>query len=380
MTDYDLLIRGGRLLDSGAGIDRIADIALKDGLIAGIGDKIDATAARVIDATGLIVTPGLIDFHTHLYPYTDMGIGEALCFSSGVTTAVDAGSLGWGNFEAMRGFAGGCRLREFFYLNISPDGIPVNNFCETVDPDFNGGAAAISVRRIFRNRPENLLGLKLRMQRNITRELGLRPLEWALAMCDELDTHLVVHCTDPALPLRDILSRMRPGDIVTHIYNGLGETILDDKGKLIPELVDARERGVLFDCGNDRVHFSYKVALPALEQGFFPDFMGTDITTNSAFGPICFSLSHLISKWMALGLSLEALIEMTTHTAAKKVGLAGRIGTLSPGAFGDVALFKLEEGDFRFPDFYGDEHRGHLRLRPIATAIEGKLAWCDIDY
>ena len=377
---YDLILLGGRLFDPGAGLDRVADIAFRDGVIAGIGDYSRSEAARVLDAAGLLVTPGLIDVHCHLYPYTDMGIGEANCFTAGVTAAADAGSLGWGNFASMRGHAGGVRLREYFYLNISADGIPVSNFCEQVDPDFDGGAAARAFRRIWRDRPAHLLGLKLRMQRNITRDLGLRPLEWALAMCEELGTHLVVHCTDPAVPLADILTRMRPGDIVTHIYNGLGDTILDPDGHLIPELLAARERGVLFDCGNDRIHFAYKVALPALEQGFYPDFIGSDLTTNAAFGPICTSFSQLLSKWLALGMPLDTLIEKVTRRAAVELGMAGKIGTLTPGAFGDAALLKLEEGSYSYPDSYGGSLTGSVRLRPVATALEGKLVWCDPDY
>lgn len=379
-----LLIRNGMIVDAEQGTTCQADLAVKDDRITRIGRGLSGRAVQEIDAAGCLVTPGLIDHHVHLFPMSKIGIpGEAVCFSSGVTTAVDAGSAGCGTYEeAVRPLRGG-KLEVKSYVNVCTSGLDsLPEKMEDVRPEKMDEGR---LRELFARRKDELLGLKLRTSRSIVRELGFEPLKAAVALGERLGVPLMVHITDPPGPLNTLLSMLRPGDIVTHIYQNTGFTLLKD-GVVMEEAYQARKRGILFEAADARAHFSFEVCEQAFREGFFPDFIGTDLTKFSMYQrPTSFSLAMQLSKYTHLGMEFAGVIRRMSWNPAVSMGIADRVGSLAVGKQADIAVFRPWEarnvfGDRPFVDGTGEEREGERLYVPMLTVKKGEMVYRNLLF
>lgn len=374
---YDLLLRNGYIVDPANGAADIADVAIDAGRIVeadGSGE-----ARQVIDASGCIVTPGLIDYHLHLAPMAEIGVdGEIACFPSGVTTAVDCGSAGAGTYEGHRPALLSGKLNVRSFLHVCSAGLATGQYHENPDPRYWDRP---KIHRLFRDYPDELVGLKIRQGAEIVGSLGLEPLRETVTLADELGVPVMVHCSNPPSKLADMLAILRRGDIITHAFQDKGYSLLDERGRIIKAAYEARDRGVLFDVANANIHFSFEVARQALAEGFLPDTISTDLTTRSLYRrPAVFNLAFVLSKYLNLGMNLEQVVACATTNPARLLGLSGRIGCLAPGANADVAIFRLIERDVDFGDRIGEIIRGRQLLKPLLTVKDGELVYRDIEF
>ncbi|MBS7525397.1 amidohydrolase family protein [Fusibacter paucivorans] len=374
----DLIIRNGRVIDPYNGLDKICDVAIHGGKIASVGDLKDLVSEKEVNAKGCLVTPGLVDFHAHVSPLAEIGIpAEVTCFTSGITTIVDAGSTGCANYESYRGFLANSKVRIKCFLNMSSAGLVTSSYHENIDPEhFN----LSKIERLFEKYPGDLLGLKIRFSKALVGEMGLKPLKQTIALADKIGVPVVVHCTDSPIPIAAILEQLRPGDVLTHAFHGIGNTILDEDGKIANAVFAAREKGVIFDVANARFHFAFKTARVALNSGFLPDVISTDLTVKSLYKkPQIFNMMFLLSKYLNMGMSVMEVFERCTSRPAELMGMAGEIGCLSPGASGDVAVIKCLSRNVHFEDWEGGQLDGNKLLRTMMTVRDGQIVFRDIE-
>jgi len=370
-----IVLKGGELIDPHAGLRGRYDLRLRDGRVAEVGPGLAADGDRVIDVAGKLVVPGLIDQHAHCFVgASDLGARtDQVCASTGVTTFVDAGSAGAGTFEGMREFIiNRSRVRILAFLNISAIGLTYLKIGELnhlpyADPDAVAGVA--------REHRDLILGVKVRNQKEVVGEAGLEPLRRAIRAAELAGgLRVMIHVTNPPTPLDFILELLRPGDLVSHFLHGRGYRILDDSGRVKAAVREARRRGILFDVAHGRNHVNFPVAKAAIEQGFFPDTISSDLTSGGAAGVVK-DLPTTLSKFLNLGMPLEEVIRAATATPARVIGREGELGTLNLGAIADVAVFELEEGEFEFRDADGNSLRGPRRLTPYLTVKDGEIWW-----
>lgn len=382
---YQLIIRNGRVVDPAGSVDKTADIAVEDGMIAGIGDYRKEEGKNIIDASGCIVTPGLVEHHAHLYPLAPlMGLpAEAVCFANGVTTAVDAGSLGTDFYEKNREFIHDSRLRIRPYLNVVPAGLStVPAALENPDPTLFDEK---KIRELFEKYPGEFAGLKIRTSREIVKELGYGPLRETVRIAQEVGTSVMVHCTNPPGTMEELVDCLRPGDVLTHMYMDRGSTILDERGHIKKEVAAARERGVLFEAADGKAHFSFPVAEAAFKEGFFPDIIATDLTKGNMYSrPTVFSLAMQLSRYVNMGMPFDRVLSCMTANPAKQLGQSGRIGCLSPGACADIAVFRPVNRPVEFGDHAYDNHctirTGTLLYQPVLTVRGGDMVYRDVTF
>ena len=378
---YQVIIKNGTVIDPANGIHRQADVAVLEGKIANVG-SFAGKGVMEIDARGCIVTPGLIDHHAHLYPLAGIGIpADAVCFASGVTTAVDAGSTGCDTLGENLDFLKRGKLTTRLYLNVCSiglDSLPAK--LEDVNPvRFDRGKIA----ETFQRHGQYLLGLKLRTSAEIVGDLGYVPLRQTVALAGELGVPVMVHCTNPPGKMDELLDCLRPGDVLTHMYMNRGDTILNEAGEVSEAAYRARERGVIFEAADARAHFSFQVSESAIRQGFLPDIIATDLTRLSMnLRPTAFNMANQLSKYCALGMSLDQVIACCTSAPAKYMGLEGIAGCLTPGAWGDVAVFRQEAcragfGDRPYSDPNCQLRHAAVRLRPVLTVKRGEAVFRD---
>jgi dihydroorotase len=371
MTAYDLLIQGGELIDPGGGTQGRYDLALRDGKVALIAPAIDAAQAReVLDATGQIVTPGLVDLHTHVYwGATYWGIeADPVAARSGVTTWIDVGSAGAYNWPAFRRFVAETSVaRIYALLNLSAIGLtaPTWEFANLDYCDVDLAARTVEANR------DLILGIKARIDSNTTRGTGLRPLELARVLADRVELPLMVHIGNGPPSLDELLPLLRPGDILTHCFTGNDMRILTPERRVREDVLRLKEAGLILDIGHGTGSFSYETSEAALEQGLLPDVISSDIHQLSVQGPM-FDLPTTLSKFLNLGLSLPEVILRATSNAARAVRLS-EPGTLRVGGSADVALFRLESGDYTFYDVQMNARRATTRLRSTATLVSGRV-------
>jgi dihydroorotase len=327
---------------------------------------------EVLDASGHIVTPGLVDIHVHVYPgVSHYGIDpDSTCLARGVTTACDAGSSGADTFEGLRRYViEVVETRVLAFLNISTLGMisPLDNELENLkhaNPE-----RAISVCE--RNR-DVIQGIKVRLTRSIVGGNGLEPLKLARRAAEALGIPLMVHVGDTPSPLGEILSEMRPGDLLTHCFHGRRHGILDERGGILPEAEEAIGKGIVFDVGHGVGSFSFEVARRALAVGLAPGTISSDLHFYNVNGPV-FDLATTMSKFMLLGLPLDEVLAKTTSVPARLLGLSDRLGSLRKGFLADVAVFKLSRGDFEFEDSMHEKVRGDQKLEPVAVIRRGRV-------
>jgi dihydroorotase len=370
----DLIVKGGRVIDPANGRDEIADVAFADGRVATIGAGIGAEAREAVDASGLIVVPGLIDLHTHVYwGGTSLGVeaGE-IARRAGTTTFVDAGSAGPGNFHGFRRHViEPSPLRILPFLNVSFPGIFA--FAASV---MVGEAADLRlieprecVRVIAANR-DLIVGVKVRVGKNAGGASGVAPLDIALDIAEEVGLPVMAHLDNPPPSRLDVLSRLRRGDILTHCFRPFPNAPVRADGEVREEVLAARERGVIFDIGHGGGSFGFRTAEMMLEAGFLPDVISSDVHALSVNGP-AFDQLVTMAKFLALGLDLGAVVRAGTAAPAAALG-RGDLGHLAPGAVGDATILDLGEGDFAFRDVLGEERRGRRRFAVRGLVVGGR--------
>jgi dihydroorotase len=366
---YDLVIRGGEVIDPASAFLGPADVAVAGGRIAAVGRDLDpALARRVIDADDLLVCPGLIDLHTHAFAGGGFwGVDpDVVGPRTGVTTWVDAGSAGAFNIASLLTFADSRRTsRVVPFINISPVGLVAPTYelmnLDACDPDLVALAAA--------THPGQIAGVKVRMGIPIAGRHGLDPLRRARDAAERIGRPLMVHIAQGPPAIDAVLDLLRPGDVVTHAFTGLSMRLVDERGRLLDAVRSARERGVLLDLGHGSRGFTFGSAIAVLDQGVLPDVISTDVHQLSINGPM-FDLTTCMTKLLDLGMSLDAVVSATTRRPAEILRMTDAIGTLAVGAIADITLLKVESG--RFPLFDCDlQTRIAERRLVVAQTIYG---------
>jgi dihydroorotase len=371
---FDLVIRGGTVVDAAQGLHARQDIAIAHGRIVRVAPEIGAEPpAEVLDASGHLVTPGLIDIHVHVYPgVSHYGVDpDSTCLSRGVTTVCDAGSAGADTFEGLRRYViSVSETRVVAYLNISAIGMvsPLNNELEDLRQANPERAIAVCER----NR-DVIQGVKVRLARTMVGQNGIQPLRLAKRAAEATGMPIMVHVGDTPGPLGEILAELRPRDIVTHCFHGRAYGVVDAHGEVLPEVREAAARGISFDVGHGVGSFSFDVARKALRGGLVPGTISSDLHYYNVNGPV-FDLATTMSKFLHLGLTLDEVLARTTTMPAALLGLSTHLGTIQEGKLADLAVFRLASGDFEFEDSMGEKVRGSQRLEPVAVIKAGRLS------
>ncbi len=373
---WDLLLKGGTLIDPAQGIHAARDVAFAGDSVAAVGaDLPPAGAAEVIDCEGRIVAPGMIDLHVHVFwGVSHYGIEpDPYCIARGVTTAVDAGSAGADTFPGFRKYViDVSATRLFAQLNISSQGMLTREIGELDNLLHASVPKAIAMVEKHR---DVILGVKVRLSRHsiVSEAAGIRPLHLAREAADAVGLPIMVH---PQMAwcdsLDDILAVMRGGDILTHCFHGMTHGILNDGGTVRRSVRDAMERGVIFDVGHGQGSFKWDIAEAALRQGVQPQTISSDVHAYNVNGPV-FDLTTTVSKFLHLGLSLDDALRKVTATPAEVMRMAGKIGTLGAGAWGDAVVCDLREGRFELHDAHEQVRVGKHRLVPTVVVRGGRV-------
>jgi len=373
---YDLLIRGGRVIDPSQGFSAESDVAIRQGKIARVAVNIAETDARqVLDARKMIVTPGLVDIHVHVYDgVAPLGIpADPNCIAKGATTVVDAGSAGAHTFPGFRQYV--VRMvetRVYALLNISVVGQSSfsngNPFGELLDLRYANPKLAI--RMIEQNR-DVILGVKIRLSRNIAGENDLRALGLAREAADAVGLPLMAHIGGTYSPLPKILAMLKTGDLVTHSYHGREGGILDNRDRVLPEVRRAVDNGIMLDVGHGAGSFAFRTAEKAFSQSVLPGTISSDVHQGNVNGPV-YDLATTLSKFLHLGMSLEDVIRRATSNPANALAFPAGTGSLKEGAVADVAVFEMREAPWEMVDSMGEKRPGKWRLKPMATVKGGR--------
>jgi len=365
---YDLAIRGGRVIDPARGIDRIMDVAIRGGKIVALAQNIPVSSAlESIDASGKLVVPGLIDIHLHA---RDAELPPSAIMALGVTSMVDGGSRGADNVDQLIEVARTAPNRMRILLNIGRLG---NNpggrgeFLDDIDPaDVAKARAAVAKHRKW------IVGIKARLSRGIAGERDREVLGRAVQVAGPFKIPIMIHMGDTASPLPEILALLRPGDIVSHMYAPTPHGILDRNGKILPEVREARRRGIRFDFGNGlNEHWNWDVAQAGLQQGFPPDTISTDLTIAGRTDQVI-DLPNVVSKFLWLGMPLNQAIACVTRNAARSIREFEAYGALRVGGAADVTVLELAQGSFSFVDNYKNVRMGTQRLITRAVIMGGR--------
>ncbi len=376
---FDLVIKGGEVLDPSQGLRSKLDVGMRYGRIEALEADIPAARAnRVMNAAGRLVVPGLIDLHAHVFT---SGIGipaDELVLYQGTTTAVSAGDAGASTFATYRRYATAqSRTRIFAFVHIANIGLSAFPVGELFNIDF--AQTEVAARTLAEN-ADFAIGIKVRMSQNVIARHGIEPLKRAIRACELAGTNGRVMChiggVETAELMSLILQTLRPGDILTHCYSGAPNddgkfTNIVQDGKLLPAALEAKKRGVLFDVGHGGGSFDYTVAEAAIAQGCPPDTISSDIhvySGNSAGQPY---LTNVMSKFLNMGFSLEQVVAMATASPAKIINRIPKHGTLQVGAPADATLLEVVNGPVEFVDTRNNKRQGQVFIRPTNTVIAG---------
>ncbi len=368
----DLIIQGGYLIDPSQGLEGTMDVEIRKGRVRRIAPHIPARGRPALSARGRIVTPGLVDLHCHFFEQiSHYGVPlEGSMLARGVTTAVDTGSAGAQTFPAFRRWTlESARPAVRAFLNISGGGLLLPGLGENEDMRALSPERAVEC---FEGNRDLLLGMKVRLSRNVAGRSGGRPLAPALEAAEALGVPLMVHVGDTPDSLPKILRRLRPGDVLTHAFHGRRENILDRRGRVRRAVWEARDRGILLDVAHGQASFSFEILERALAQGLGPGNLSSDLHRYCIDGPV-WDFPNLMSKFLALGFSLTEVVRLSTATAAGWMGLENEIGTLRPGARGDLVVFRMREGRFLFTDSEGARRRGSRMLEAVRIVLGGEV-------
>ncbi len=348
---------------------------IADGDGAGRGEWME------IDAAGCIVTSGLIDYHVHYFNHgTENGCnGDLASFPCGVTTVVDGGSCGAANYEMyIRSAMAFSDVRILNMLLVGSGGQITDRYPERLEEKYLDRE---KIRELFARYPDNLVSLKTRMSVGIIdRAEARRSLEAAVELAEELGCNVNVHITNPVMDLEELTAILRPGDVVCHVYQGKGrETILDESGNVRNGIRKARERGILFDASNGCNNFDLEVCRRAIEQGFVPDIISSDINTSGFYLQPLHSLPRILSKYLEFGMCLEDILDRATIAPARLIGRE-ELASMDPGTEADIAVFRMKEKPVRYFDRDGHQMAGSHVLVPQLTMKGGKIMYCQADF
>lgn len=374
---YDCLIRGGRVIDPSQALAADMDVAIRQGKIARIAANIAASEAdQVLDARRMIVTPGLVDVHVHVYDgVAPLGIpADPNCIAKGVTTVVDAGSAGAHTFPGFKQHV--VRVadtRVYALLNIAVVGQSTfsngNPFGELLDLRYAN--PALTIKMIEQHR-DVILGVKIRLSKNVAGENDLRALGLAREAADAVGLPLMVHIGNTYSPLPQILAMLKTGDLVTHCYTGREGGILDERDRVLPDVRPAIENGILLDVGHGVGSFAFRTAEKAFSQGVLPGTISSDLHQGNINGQV-YDLATTLSKFLHLGVSLEEVIRRVTANPAKALAFPTGTGSLKVGSIADAAVLELREAPWEMVDSMGEKRPGTWRLRPMATVKAGHI-------
>jgi|TARA_B110000438_G_scaffold182648_1_gene174575 dihydroorotase len=381
MVEYDLLLTNGRILDPSQNIDSIADIAFKDGKVQEISSTLDKEkASQIRDISGKLVTPGLIDLHTHIYwGGTSIGIDPTdYARRCGTTTMIDAGTAGAGNFAGFKAhIIEPCEPRILAYLNISFAGIFA--FSDTVmigeseDIRLLHPRACLNVAKLHK---DFLVGIKVRVGAKASGSMGYAPLDIALEVAEEAGLPVMCHLDWPPPNTKDVVSRLRPGDVLTHCFRPFPGAPTKGDGAIKEEIIAARERGVIFDIGHGVGSFGFATAETMLKAGFLPDAISSDVHSLSIKGPAYDQLVTL-SKFLHLGMELKDIIAASTTGPAKAIRRPD-LGTLSPGSIGDATILKINNTRTDYVDSLGETRTGDAAFKLEGIVLNGSW-WHEPD-
>ena len=376
MSTYDLLLTGGHLIDPSQKIDSIKDVGFKDGRVVEVNDKLDhALAEKVYNISDNIITPGLIDLHTHIYwGGTSIGIDPTdYARRCGTTTMIDAGTAGAGNFAGFREhIIKPTRPRILAYLNISFAGIFA--FSDTVmvgeseDVRLLHPRACLNVANLNK---DFLVGIKVRVGARASGSMGHAPLDIALEVAEEAGLPVMCHLDWPPPSPIEVISRLREGDVLTHCFRPFPAAPARSDGRIREEILEARERGVIFDIGHGVGSFGFETAETMLNAGFLPDAISSDVHSLSIKGPAYDQLVTL-SKFLHLGMSITDIIAASTTGPARAIRRPD-LGTLSPGSIGDATILSIEKGEFIFTDSLGHTRSGEKKFTLKGIVLDGEM-------
>jgi dihydroorotase len=378
---FDLLIKGGTVLDPSQKLNAKRDIGMRFGVIEALeADIAPARANRVLDAAGRTVLPGLIDLHSHVYPYgSAIGIpADELIPYQGTTTAISAGDAGANNFAAFRRhIVAQTRTRLYAFVHIANMGLAGFPVPELFNVDF---ADPESAARAVADNADIVIGIKVRMSENVIARHGLEPLKRAIRACELAGTGAKVMChiggVETSELMSQILDLLRPGDVLTHCYSGAPNiagkfTNIVQDGKLLPAALNAKKRGILFDVGHGGGSFDYTVAEAAIAQGAPPDTISSDIHVFSGNTPGMPYLTWVMSTFLNMGFTLDQVVTMATATPAKVINRNPKLGTLQVGAPADATVIDVVQGPVEFVDTRNNKRQGNVHLRPTNTVLAG---------
>jgi dihydroorotase len=373
---YDIVLTGGRVVDPSQNLDGVADVAFAGGKVAKVGKNLATEGAKETrDVSGRIVTPGIVDCHAHVYwGATYLSVeAERVARMSGTTTFVDAGTAGAGTFHGFRKLIiEPCPLRIVAFLNISHAGIygygPGFMVGESAELRLLNVGACVKVAR---EHSDIICGIKVRLGHNVSELVGIGALDCAIEAAEELDLPVMVHIGAPPPRRKDILERLRPGDILTHCCRMFPNNATDSDRNIRKEVAEARERGIVFDVGHGRGSFDFDVARAMVDNGFVPDVLSSDVHVNSISGP-AFDVLVTMSKFLSMGVPLSDVVAAATCNPAKAVARPD-LGSLKPGSPGDAVVLSLDEGEFEYRDSLNATFIGNKKLAPESIIVGG--AW-----
>jgi dihydroorotase len=375
MMPFDLVLRGGRVIDPSQKLDAVMDVAFNAGKVAALGSELKAgPETDVRNVSGHIVSPGLIDLHTHVYwGGTSLGIdAEEFCRTSGVTTAIDTGSAGPGNFAGFRKHViEPSQVRILAYLHVSHAGI--FGFSDRVmvgESEELRLMNPIDAVKVADANRDLVVGIKVRVGRHSSGTSGIVPLQMALEVAEEVGMPLMCHIDHPPPSYEEVIDRLRPGDILTHAFRPFPNTPATAQGTVKKSVLDARERGVLFDIGHGKGSFAFKTARAMLANGFYPDTISSDVHALCIDGP-AFDQVTTMSKFLCMGMALPDVIAASTVNAAMALRRP-ELGSLKTGSVGDATIISVKQGQFDYEDVVGEHLTGDRKIVSEGVVIGGR--------
>ena len=371
---YELILKGGRVIDPSQSLDRVTDIAFSGGKVAKIGDGLSDGEADIRDVSGFIVTPGIIDLHTHVYwGGTSLGIdAEEFCRMCGVTTAVDTGSAGPGNWPGFRKHViERSETRILAYLHVAFAGIyGFDRRVHVGESEDIRLMAPLDAAEVAESNRDLIVGIKVRVGRHASGHQGTAPLQIALEVADEVGMPLMAHIDHPPPSYEEVVDMLRPGDVLTHAFRPFPNAPCGPQGLVKPAVREARARGVLFDIGHGKGSFAFKTARAMLADGFKPDTISSDIHQLCIDGP-AFDQATTLSKFLCLGMTVPEVIAASTANAALALRRM-EYGSLKVGSLGDATILSVREGRFDYVDVVGERLVGDRRIVSDAVVLRGK--------
>ena len=361
---FDLIIRGGRVIDPSLNLDTIADVGIANGRIESIDRELNASATDEINATNKIVLPGLLDIHAH---YAQDDRGAHICLSDGVTGWVDAGSAGADNIEEMVAVARSAPQPARVLLNIGRGGvIPEGDTADISMANVEVAKAAIASNLDY------VVGVKARLTSGVTAN-DIVVIRRAQEVASYFNLPLMIHMGQSESSMASLVAELKPGDVVTHMYAPPPNAIINNDGRIFPEILEARRRGIWFDVANGRTdHLRWDTFDAIMETGFWPDTISTDGFSTSRSAPGVRDYPNIMSKFLNFGMTLNAVVAASTHNPSRVFPFLRDKGTLNIGAPADVAILDLREGEFEFIDNYENVRPGNQRLFPFETVLAGR--------